>query len=458
MSGKSEIGAKMTSKAPRKFFARGWLMVAVTFCMAVVTQGFGLYSFSMLKVPMTATLMAVDTQVALGFSAYTIATALGSLFVGDLIEKIGLRKTLWIAAILYSGGFLLLTFLSSGTLWLLYVAYFIMGMGSALCGAVIISGVPTNWFVKQRGIATAVVWCAMLPGSFIATNIVASMASSLGWQYAVYTLAAISFVVVVAGSFIVRWRPQEVGLLPDGIQGEAGEQEIAEKADEKGSTVGLTRKQALKTATFWLLFFAFGLCGICEMGPFQNMPTFLVSQGHDLAFAASFMTFLAFAGIVGKLSAGFIIDRFKPRIAFIFVNILCFIGLALFFSGMAQGVLLYVAGFCFGFALSAALICFSTATAQYLGVKHYGQIWGLIFLMKPLSDAIGVPLISGISVSQYGWSGAFLVAIICLVVATLGFALARKDKRLIEMEKGATKSDIVSSEESDVKNEVRSAL
>ncbi|MDR2108030.1 MAG: MFS transporter [Coriobacteriales bacterium] len=409
------------------FFATGWLMVAVTFFVLMVTQGFGLYSFSMLKVPMTATLKAAETQVALGFSCYTIATAVGSLFVGDLIERIGLRKTLILAAIVFSGGFSLLTFISEGTLTLFYIAYFIMGMGSALCGAVVISGIPANWFVRQRGIATAVVWCAMLPGSFVATNTVAALSTTLGWQYAVYALAGISFVVVLLAALILRWRPQELGLLPDGAA-------TAAAADDKANgvstttdqTVGLTRRQALKTTTFWLLLIAFGLCGICEMGPFQNMPTYLIAQGNDLAFSASFMTFLAFAGIVGKLSAGLIIDRFKPRFAFTFVNALCFIGLGMFFFGARDGLLLYVAGFFFGYALSAAMICFSTATALYLGVRHYGQIWGLIYLMKPLSDAVGVPLFAGIG--AFSWQGAFLVAIVCLVVCTAGFAGAREIK------------------------------
>jgi MFS family permease len=218
-----------------------------------------------------------------------------------------------------------------------------------------------------------------------------------------------------------------MGLLPDGVANETEAKEASRGAAAGEQTTGLTRKQAFKTASFWLLFLAFGFCGISEMGPFQNMPSYLVANGNDLTFAASFMTFLAFAGIVGKLSAGAIIDRFKPRFAFIAVNALCFIGLALFFFGAKDGLLLYVAGFLFGFALSAAMICFSTATAQYLGVRHYGQIWGLIYLMKPLSDAIGVPLFASVGASSFAWQGAFLVAIICLVASTVGFACAKKE-------------------------------
>ena len=36
----------------------------------------------------------------------------------------------------------------------MYVAYVVMGIGSALGGMVILSGIPNNWFNKRRGIAT----------------------------------------------------------------------------------------------------------------------------------------------------------------------------------------------------------------------------------------------------------------------------------------------------------------
>ena len=431
----------MIDEKKNRFFVTGWIMILIAFCMLLVTQAFGLYSFSMLKVPMTATLNVAETQVALGFSFYTIATAIGSLFVGDLIDKIGLRKNLILAALLFSGGFLLLTFISEGSLLLFYLAYFIMGIGSALCGAVIISGIPANWFNKQRGIATAIVWCAMLPGSFVSTSIIAALSANVGWQYAVYILAAISFVVVIVAAFVLRWTPQERGYMPDGGRCPTKDTKIDSSMSAGKKPIGLSRKQALKTPTFWLLFLSFGLCGVCEMGPFQNMPTYLITQGNDLVFSASFMTFLAFAGIVGKLLSGIVIDVFKPRLAFIAVNVLCFVGLALFFLGAKEGVWLYVAGFLFGFALSAAMICFSTATAQYLGTKHYGQIWGLVYLMKPLSDAVGVPLFAGVSASVMGYPGAFLVAIGCLVVCTVGFAFAKKEKALIQMEDAQSRTN-----------------
>ena len=46
------------TKKSSKFFTPGWIQVVVAFVVAIVTQGFGIYHFGMLKVPMTEALGA----------------------------------------------------------------------------------------------------------------------------------------------------------------------------------------------------------------------------------------------------------------------------------------------------------------------------------------------------------------------------------------------------------------
>ena len=127
--------------------------MVIAFVVAIVTQGFGLYSFSILKVPMTEALGAQPAEVALGFSIYALAAGFASLIVGDVINKIKLRGSMLCSAVLFSGGFLILGFMTE--LWQVYVAYIVMGIGSALGGMVILSGIPNNWFNKRPGIAVA---------------------------------------------------------------------------------------------------------------------------------------------------------------------------------------------------------------------------------------------------------------------------------------------------------------
>lgn len=417
------------------FFARGWFMILIVFITAIVTQGFGLYSFSMFKVPMTEMLGGDGTGVAFGFSIYALVAGVMSLFVGDIIQKLGLRWSLILSSVFFSGGFFIIANLT--TLPMIYVAYVVMGIGSALGGMIIVSGIPSNWFTKRRGIAMGVTWCATLPGSLLTTTLIASAAADGDWQRAAMILGIISFIVLFASSFILKWRPQDVGLLPDGMT----EAEAAEEAERAGSAklVGLNRKQAVKTSTFWLLFLAFALIGIGEQGPLQNFPTFLVASNYDLATAGAFMTFLSFAGVCGKLTSGFLIDKIGPSKMYFIINILAAIGIFAIMMAGTNLVVLYVAGFFFGAALSSSAVCFSVGTSKYLGPKYFGQLYGIVFIGKPLLDAIGVPLIAGISASSLGWTGAFSIAIVFIVISSFCMLFAKKNKQLIAMEEEAVK-------------------
>lgn len=423
------------TKGGSKFFARGWFMVFVTFVSAMCTQGFGLYSFSMIRVPMTEMLGCDPTQVAFGFSIYALVVGFASLVVGDVIEKLKLRGSLILSAIFYSAGFFILGFLND--VWMVYLAYIVMGIGSALGGMIIVSGIPSNWFVKRRGIAMGVTWCALFPGSFLTTWIVSVATAGGNWQMAPIVLGIISFVVLLASAFILKWRPQDEGLLPDGMTAEEAA-EIAERAGA-AKVVGLDRKQALRTPSFWLIFIAFALIGIGEQGPFQNFTTYMTQNGHDLAVAGMYMTFLSFAGCCGKLASGIIVDKIGPKVAYSGINFTAAIGLICIMLWGDNLVVMFIAGFFFGAALSSSAVCFSNATSKFLGPKHFGQLYGIVFLGKPIMDAIGVPLVTAVSGSPIGWSGAFLICVAFVVASAVCMLFTHKDKRLIEMEENAAR-------------------
>ena len=423
------------TKKSGAFFTQGWIQVVIAFVVAIVTQGFGLYSFSILKVPMTEALGAQPAEVALGFSIYALAAGFASLIVGDVINKIKLRGSMLCSAVLFSGGFLILGFMTE--LWQVYVAYIVMGIGSALGGMVILSGIPNNWFNKRRGIAVAIVWSAMFPGSLIVGQLVPAAVAGGNWQTAPMVLAGIAFVVLVAGAFLLRWQPQEVGLLPDGMTAE----EAAAQAETAGAAklVGLTRGEALKTSTFWFIAIAFALIGIGEQGPFQNFPTYIVGNGFDLAVAGSFMTVISLSGVFGKLASGVIIDFVGPRIAYCILNSLAVIGLVLIIFVGDNIVLLFASSILFGVALSSSAVCFSSATAMYLGPKHFGAIYGIVFLGKPICDAIGVPLVAAVSGTALGFSGAFGICACFVAASTVCMFMVRKNKKLVAMEEEAAR-------------------
>ncbi|HIW76983.1 MULTISPECIES: MFS transporter [Gordonibacter] len=428
----------MSEKTGSKFFTQGWIQVFIVFVVCIVTQGFGLYSFSMLRIPMTEMLGAEASVVSLGFSVYLVVSGVAGLAVNGLVSKIGIRGCLLIAAVMYSGGFLILGFVNS--LWMVFVAYAVMGIGNGCGGLVLITAIPSNWFIKRRGIATGITLCATFPASLITTNLVAILTAAGSWQNAPMILALISFIVLLAAAFLIKFRPQDVGLYPDGMTKEEAARVENEETAGAVKVVGLNRSQAIKTFTFWAVIISFGLIGIGEQGVFQNFPTYIVSTGFDLATAGVFMTFLSIAGCVGKLLSGYFIDRIGPRITYVVVNVLAASGLmAIVFFG-ANVAVLYIGGFFFGAALSSAPVCFTSAVSKYLGPAYFAALYSIAFLAKTIMDAIGVPALAAVGSSGFGWNGALFVgAAFILVSAVFMLVGGKKSKLLSKMEEDAAK-------------------
>ena len=428
----------MSEKAKGKFFTQGWIQVFLVFIVCIVTQGFGLYSFSMLRIPMTEMLGAEASVVSLGFSVYLVVSGVAGLAVNGLVSRIGIKGCLLIAAVMYSGGFLILGFVDS--LWMVFLAYAVMGIGNGCGGFVLITSIPANWFVKRRGLATGITLCATFPASLITTNLVAVLAAAGSWQNAPLILGLISFVVLLVSAFLIKFRPQDVGLYPDGMTEEEAAQVKSEETAGAVKVVGLNRSQAVKTFTFWAIIFSFGLIGIGEQGVFQNFPTYIVYTGFDLATAGVFMTFLSIAGCVGKLLSGYFIDRIGPRITYVVVNVLAACGLLLIVLFGANVAVLYIGGFFFGAALSSAPVCFTSAVSKYLGPAYFAALYSIAFLAKTVMDAIGVPALAAVGGSAFCWDGALIVgAAFILVSAAFMLFGAKKSKELTKMEEDAVK-------------------
>jgi MFS family permease len=419
----------------KKFFAKGWLMIFVAYCVAIVTQGIAISSFSMLRPHLAETIGVSAAEVAICFSIFVLTLAVVALAVGNAIERFGLRAVMIVAAIFYCGGFILQSFAT--TLSFLYFSTFIMGIGSAFGGVVVVTGIPANWFVKRRGFANGLMWTSSFFGTLICTNIIAFVTTDSSWQNAVVIIAIIAGAVLVISSFLLKWRPQDVGLLPDGMTRE----EAAEIAEKAGSAkiVGLTRRQALKTPTFWVMAVGILLVGLGEMGPTQSLPTLFIYNGQDLVTVAAWYSLVSFVGIFSKPLSGIVIDKFGAKWAFAVIEIMAAVGLiVLGFSTQDSTVFYMYAGLILlGLGENAATVVFSATTGKYLGVKYYAHIFALIWLFKCVGDSVGAPLVAGLSAGPIGYPGAFLIGAGASLLAAVVFFSAKKDKSLVALEERA---------------------
>lgn len=139
-------------------------------------------------------------------------------------------------------------------------------------------------------------------------------------------------------------------------------------------------------------------------------------------------------------------DKVGPRWAYSSINYAAAVALIVIMLWGTNLVVLFVAGFFFGAALSSSAVCFSSATTMYLGPKNFAQIYGLVFLGKPIFDAIGVPLLAAIS-GSCSWMER-RVYHRCDIRSRLcnRMLFAKKNKQLAAMEEEAAKELAAKSE------------
>ncbi len=158
------------------------------------------------------------TQLGLAFTFTRIEGGLMGPVEGYLTDRIGTRRMVLIGLLVLGVGFLLFSRIQN--LWMFYLAYVVMAVGQGFGGWLPLMTMLTHWFERQRSMAMG--WANM--GSRLgALLLVPTIAwaidpdyNRLGWQTTALLLGIFTLVVALPISRLIRNRPQDYNLLPDG--------------------------------------------------------------------------------------------------------------------------------------------------------------------------------------------------------------------------------------------------
>ena len=345
----------------------------------------GVYAWSVFTKPISAYTGWKETSVSFAFSLAIFFLGMSAAFMGRLVEKFGATVTGTISSICYGSGIALTGLaVQSHQLWLLYVAYGVIGGLGLGSGYVTPVSTIVRWFPDKRGLATGLAimgfgFAAMLTGP-VAQNLMAAV----GIVNTFYILGAFYFVVmIIAAQFIKKPRPHE---LP---------QAIAQKAQRVSLTnQELTANQALKTRTFAFLWFMFFINITTGIG--------LVSAASPMAQDMTTMTASAAAVMVG------IIGLFNGFGRLAWATLSDFIGRPITYSlifildiVMLFILLFFKTPFIFALALCLLMSCYGAGFSvipAYLGdvfgTKELGAIHGYILTAWAAAGMVGPILLS----------------------------------------------------------------
>ncbi len=228
------------------------MVVAASFSILLVTVGIGLYGPPVFLVPLQEHFGWSRAAIAGGSALAALTAGSASPLVGFLVDRHGARKVMAVGALVMGTGFCLLSSVQS--LWQLYALNVIAALGIACVAWLPNQALISNWFTRKRGQAMGLTLAGIGFGGLAMPPLASFLIEEFGWRVAFASLGSmvllIVFSVVLA---VVRSRPEDVGLLPDGEPMNPGEtSETAAQAGPEAAT-GLSLGESVRTGAFWIL-------------------------------------------------------------------------------------------------------------------------------------------------------------------------------------------------------------
>ena len=134
------------------------------------------YAWSFFQTPITELSGWNNTEVAWAFSLSIFMLGVTAAWGGTKIDKYGPKKLAIIGGVMYALGYIISAYaLSSRNLWLLYIAFGVLG-GSGL-GLAYVTPVATvsKWFTEKQGLATGMVVMGFGLGALVMSKLLAPL-------------------------------------------------------------------------------------------------------------------------------------------------------------------------------------------------------------------------------------------------------------------------------------------
>ena len=203
----------------------------------------------------------------------------------------------------------------------------------------------------------------------------------IGWSVTTLIIGAVVIVLAFPVTRLIRNRPEEYGLLPD------GDRPAPRRATEGGQQGGseskpqvdpdFTVRQALNTSSFWLISVGHGFTSMVLIAMMAHLAPMMLDRGYDLQTAAFVITGYAIVSMVFQVVGGYVGDRVPKRLAlFVFTWIQAS---SVFLLALGPPTLPVAYGFAllFGIGFGGRSPLTVSIRGEYFGRKSFGKIMGV---------------------------------------------------------------------------------
>ena len=399
----------MRLPSPRNVFY-GWWVVAAGFAVQATVGALLFHPFGIYVVEFEQQFGWNRTRLSIAFSLARVEDGLLGPVQGWMIDRFGPRAVMRVGVVLFALGFV--AFSAMNSLLTFYVTFLLMAIGAALAGFLSVTTAVVNWFVRRRTLAVGIALIGVAGGG-LAAPVIALLIEEIGWRGTALVSAAIVLVVGLPAAQLVRHRPEDYGLRPDGDPPPSAASPAGGGAGAAPPIeVSATAREALRSRAFWVISFAHAAALLVVSAV---MVHFVAHVGEALDYsraqAASLITLLTVMVIIGQVGGGWLGDRASSRL----LIAVCLLGhaVAMLLLTFATALWMVVAfALLHGVAWGVRGPVILAMRAEYFGPHSYGTIMGFSSMIVMLGMIVG-PIFAG---AIYDGTGSYEIGFTLLAL------------------------------------------
>lgn len=380
----------------------GWWIVGAAIVLQALPAGLLQQAYGSYVVLLEREFGWSRTTLSGAFSAVRMEEGLLGPIQGWMLDRFGPRAVMRIGVVFFSGGFFLFARIDSVVGF--YVAFMVMAIGASMVGYLSVTTAIVNWFERKLSTAMGLALLGTAVGGLALPLIVWGL-ETWGWRTMANVSGLIVLVVALPVTQIVRHKPQQYGLLPDGRQpGDVTAR--GEDGAEEFEAPSLTARQAMRTRAFWYISVAH-TAGVLVVSVIQVHFIVYVTEdlGLSLAAAAWMFTLQTVTNLIARPIGGWIADRTSSRNTTAFAmlgHMAAMLILAFSTNVWTVGFSALLNGAAWGIRVPVVV----SMRAEYFGTRSFGAILGISSMVvtggavvAPIAAAWGYDALGSYTVS-----------------------------------------------------------
>jgi MFS family permease len=356
-------------------FVRGWKTVAGgTIGMTFGISALPFYTLGVFVKPIQAQTGWSREEVQLGFAALMLGLLAFGWAWGMAVDRFGSRRVAMVSQLGLGTGLILVPSFS-GSLNEWYLGWALVAALGAGTSPVTWTRCIIGWFDGARGAALGLALMGTGITAIVAPPVMTMVMETRDWSDG-YRLLGASVIVLALPLVALTFR--------DAPAVEAAGRDLE----------GAGRKAALKDYRFWLIFFAVSAVAFAIGGLIPSLVPLLTDRGMAAGEAAGYAALVGVAVIVGRVSAGLLIDRFWAPGVGVVLLALPLGGCLLLLGGLPSPPMIAVAVVLIGLTAGAEFDLIAYLTGRYFGMKNYGFLYAI--------QTVGLLLTAGLAPAIFG--------------------------------------------------------